>query len=289
MLISDILRSKRTTLSFEVFPPKGTEKSALDMIFGTIEKLSELKPDFISVTYKTYGRNQSRAIKISEFIHKNALVPLAHLTAVGYGKEDIPGILDDFYFAGIRNILALRGDVDKDIANRRSLWKDFKYARDLIEFINSDGRFCIGAATYPEGHVECKDVDKTVEYLKQKADAGAEFFITQLFFDNRVYYRFLDKVMNAGIDKPIIPGIMPVLRAKQIEKMVALSGATVPNELRKLLDEFAEDDDGMRKAGIEYAVEQIDDLLSNGVKGIHLYTMNKAESAIEIIKRVGLR
>ncbi|MCD6238484.1 MAG: methylenetetrahydrofolate reductase [Thermotogae bacterium] len=288
-LITDILHERRTILSFEVFPPKKADDSDLNVIFNTIKKLSRLKPDFISVTYKTRGRNKKRAIDISEFIRKNGIIPLSHLTAVGYSKDDVLKILDEFYQVGVRNILALRGDIDKGISYGKGTWKDFKYAKDLIEFIKSDGRFCIGAATYPEGHVECKDVDKTIDHLGQKSYAGVDFFITQLFFDNQVYYRFLNKAMRAGINKPIIPGIMPVLRAGQIKKMVRLSGASVPNELNKLLDRYGEDTGSMRKAGIEYAARQIDDLLSNGVKGIHLYTMNKARSVMEIVKQVSLR
>ena len=288
-LITDILHERRPILSFEVFPPKKADDSDLNVIFNTIKKLSRLKPDFISVTYKTRGRNKKRAIDISEFIRKNGIIPLSHLTAVGYSKDDVLKILDEFYQVGVRNILALRGDIDKSISYGKGTWKDFKYAKDLIEFIKSDGRFCIGAATYPEGHVECKDVDKTIDHLGQKSYAGVDFFITQLFFDNQVYYRFLNKAMRAGINKPIIPGIMPVLRAGQIKKMVRLSGASVPNELNKLLDRYGEDTGSMRKAGIEYAARQIDDLLSNGVKGIHLYTMNKARSVMEIVKQVSLR
>lgn len=288
-LITNILHERKTTLSFEVFPPKKTDDSNLNTIFNTIKKLSGLKPDFISVTYKTRGRNKERAIGISEFICKNGIIPLSHLTAVGYSKDDVLNILDELHQAGVRNILALRGDIDKGISYGKGAWKDFKYAKDLIEFIKSDGRFCIGAATYPEGHVECKDVDKTIDHLGQKSYAGADFFITQLFFNNQVYYRFLDKAMKARINKPIIPGIMPVLRAGQIKKIIHLSGASVPNELNKLLDRYGEDIDSMRKAGIEYAVRQIDDLLSNEVKSIHLYTMNKARSVIEIVKQVSLR
>ncbi|AZR72688.1 methylenetetrahydrofolate reductase [NAD(P)H] [Anoxybacter fermentans] len=288
--IIDVIHKKGITLSFEVFPPKKSQDRDLSIIFGTIEKLVDLKPDFISVTYGAGGGNKSRASEISQFIQTTTnSIALAHLTCVGYLKKDIKEILDKFYSIGVRNILALRGDIPAGVTFPHDAWQDFQYAKDLIQLIKEDGRFCIGAAAYPEGHVQCKDLKKTIKHMKAKIEAGADFFITQLFFENELFYKFMDMVESAGITAPVIPGIMPVLRAKQIKRIVELTGASIPVKLNRLLEKYENKPEEMEKAGIEYALAQVEDLIETGVKGIHLYTMNKARQACEIVKKAGLR
>jgi len=281
--INEIIKNKKDfTISFEVFPPQKSKDENLELIFDTIKKLKTQNPDFISVTFGTGGKNKNRAVKIAEFIEKQKIVALSHLTCLGYKKTEVKNILDELNDKGVSNILALRGDIpNNDIKLIEE--SEFKYSKDLIKQIKSDNRFCIGAAVYPEGHTECKNLNSNVEFTRQKINEGADFFISQLFFDNKSLYKFQELLAKQNLEPIILPGIMPVLRANQINRIIDLTGTVVPNSLRNILDKYSDNDLDMEKAGIEFAVNQINDLMKNGVKGIHLYTMNKAEQSIKIL------
>jgi len=287
--INELLTGKSDCLSFEVYPPKKNVKTEMDIINRTIGKLTHLNPDFISVTFGAGGSNKGKAVEISEMVQNNGTTPLAHLTSVGYTKNDIGIILDNMYSKGIKNILALRGDIPQEVEFPNGAWTDFEFAKNLISYIKSDGRFCIGAAAYPEGHKDCKDVEISVNHLREKVEAGADFFITQLFFENDNYYKFIDMVEKLGMNMPIIPAILPVLKANQVNRIVELSGASIPPELASLLEKYKDDDVSMKAAGKEFAAKQIENLRSQGIKYIHLYTMNKYKSVAEIVKMCGLR
>jgi methylenetetrahydrofolate reductase (NADPH) len=294
--INEIFESKSDSVSFEVYPPKKGQKKQFEIIKNTINKLTDLNPDFISVTYGPGGTNKGKAVEISEYIENkydteiyNGTIALAHLTAVGYTREDIDGILDKLNQKGVRNILALRGDIPENVTFPHGAWCDFEFAKDLISVIKQDGRFCIGAAAYPEGHPDCKDVRISIDHLKTKVESGADFFITQIFFDNEVYYRFLDLVGESGMHMPIVPGIMPVLRAKQIKKIISLSQASIPDELNLKIEEYWEKPKEMEQFGIEFAIKQIEDLKKHGIKRFHIYTMNRWEQIEKIVKLSGLK
>jgi methylenetetrahydrofolate reductase (NADPH) len=286
--ISALLK-ERTTLSFEVFPPKPSDDADLSAIFSSIDALASAKPDFISVTYAAAGRNRARAVDIARFIKARDLVPLSHFTAVGYTRSDAEEVLALFRTEGIENILALRGDVPPGLEFPHSPWIDFHYARDLVAFLAADPGFCVGAACYPEGHPECRDEGLNVAYLREKAALGTNYFITQLFFDNDAFLRFRDRVRGSGIAVPIIAGIMPVYRASQIERILSLSGCSVPPDFRSILERYAGDPEGMERAGSDFAVAQIRNLVENGVDGVHLYTMNKSRQALAVAAESGLR
>lgn len=285
MKIIDILKERRT-LSFEIFPPHTKDDATLKGIFSTVAQLLQVRPDFISVTYASIGRNRERALEIADFISMANVPSMSHFTAVGYLKEDVDAMLSDLTERGIQNVLALRGDIPQGLEFPHAPWKDFRYALDLISYIRSKSSVCIGAACYPEGHPECRDMQKNLDYLKMKEDAGADFFITQLFFDNNAYFDFIEKARAAGIKNPIIPGIMPVLKAKQLERIIALSGTSIPNDLLELTEKYKLDDAGMLLAGSERCTKQLDDLLVRGAPGIHFYTMNKPKESIAILDKL---
>lgn len=287
MRIRDILASKRT-VSFEVFPPKPDDDADLKGIFSTIAQLAFARPDFISVTYSPSGRNRDRALGIADFIGKAGMTPMSHFTSVGYAKADVDAMLADLSKLGVENVLALRGDLPPGAAPSDSTWRDFRYASDLLAYISSVSGMCLAAAAYPHGHQDDRDVDRGVEVMKEKARAGASFFITQLFFDNDAYFSLVDKARAAGITQPIIPGIMPVIRAKQMGRIKDISGCTVPEELRDSLERYSGDDAAMEKAGVDFASRQIRSLWEKGAPGIHLYTMNRPTVSVSILKAVGL-
>lgn len=270
MKISSLYEKKKTVFSLEVFPPKKT--SSVEAIYDTLDGLRDVHPDFISVTYGAGGNTaDSKTRSIAEIIKKKyGIESMAHLTCVSTSFSDAGIILDDFAEHGIENILALRGDFSPECPPKN----DFKYASDLAAFIKQRGGFDIGGACYPETHSEAESADKDIENLKIKIDSGASFLISQLFFNNRHFYTFTEKLIKAGINVPVSAGIMPVMNKKQIERMVTMCGASIPNNLAKLMSKYADDEESLKSAGIEYAVRQIEDLVSNGVRGIHLYTMN---------------
>ncbi len=271
-----------TVFSFEIFPPKKT--SPIETVYNTLEKLGDLNPDFISVTYGAAGStNKVSTCEIASAIkNKYGVVPAAHLPCINYTKEEILQILDEFKASGIENILALRGDINPDIPPK----KDFKYASELIEFIKANGDFDIAGACYPEGHIECDNIIDDIHNLKRKVDAGAEHLISQLFFDNGCFYSFLEKIRIAGINVPVEAGIMPVVNKNQIERMVSLCGASLPSKFTKMMQKYEHSPEAIRDAGIAYAIDQIVDLVSNGVDGIHIYTMNNPYVARRISEAV---
>ncbi len=270
MYISDLFKKDRTIFSFEVFPPKKT--SSIETIYETLEGLSDLKPDFISVTYGAGGnRADSKTCQIaSDIQEKYGILSAAPLTCVYNTKEDIDYILKELEEHGIRNILALRGDINPDFPVK----KDFKYASELVSYIKSRGNFHVSGACYPEGHGEADSLIDDIKNLKKKVEAGAEHLMSQLFFDNTQFYDFLEKARIAGIEVPIEAGIMPVVNKSQIERMVSMCGASLPVKFSKMMQKYEHQPEALRDAGIAYAIDQIVDLISNGVDGIHLYTMN---------------
>lgn len=282
MKLKSLFEEKKTVFSFEIFPPKKT--SSIQTIYDTLDALSGLSPDFISVTYGAGGNPADHStVQIASIIkHKYNIEPLAHLTCVNSTHEHIGLILDDLRQNGIENILALRGDINPDVPPQT----DYRYACDLIRELNTCGEFDLAAACYPEGHPECPNMEDDILHLKQKVDAGATHLISQLFFDNNDFYNFLYRVREAGIMVPIEAGIMPVTNRKQIERMVSLCGASLPKKFVKIMHRYGDDPAAMQDAGIAYAVEQIVDLLSNGVQKIHLYTMNNPLIAHRISQSV---
>lgn len=282
MKIQNLFGKGKTVFSFEVFPPK--KDSPIESVYGKLEEICALNPDFISVTYGAGGSGaHSRTCEIASKIKRDFKVEsVAHLTCVNNTKQTIDETLDDFKAHGIENILALRGDYAEGMEPQR----DFKYASDLCAYIRSKGDFDVSGACYPEGHMEAADEVEDVLNLKKKVDAGAEHLISQLFFDNDLFYRFMERTRIAGINVPIEAGIMPVTNKKQIERMVMLCGASLPPKLTKLMQKYESKPEALRDAGIAYAVEQIAELISNGVDGIHLYTMNNPYIAEKITRAV---
>jgi methylenetetrahydrofolate reductase (NADPH) len=282
MFIRDIFSKKNPVISFEVFPPK--REFPIDVVYDTVEELRDLDPDFISVTYGAGGSSKDRTIEIaSEIKNKYGIETLAHLTCYTSTRGETEFILKELKRNNVDNVLALRGDPPIGGLNGKS---DYKYAKDLVSHIKAFDDFSIGVAAYPEGHIECDSLDKDIEYLKEKMCCGADFMITQLFFDNEKLYMYMDRLAKKGIDAPIMAGIMPVLNKNQIQKMVSLSGASLPRKFIRILEKYEHKPKALREAGIAYATEQIIDLLSWGVDGIHLYTMNKPKVASEIMKNL---
>ncbi len=281
-------RSKQPVLSLEIFPPR--PDYPLETVFTTIEKLIRLHPGFISVTYGAGGKTRDRTVEIAARIKKNHKIEsLAHLTCVRHTRQEISDILDCLQEEGIQNIMALRGDYPEDDPDFDISKQEYRYAFELINDARNKADFGIAAAAHPEGHPECRKLSEDLVNLKHKVDCGVDFLITQLFFDNRIYYDFVDRAMAKGIECPIIPGIMPVLNAKQIKRIIYLCGASIPSKLLSLVDRYEYKPEDMEKAGIEYASRQIADLLSEHVPGIHLYTMNKADQITEIVNNVGIK
>ncbi|KUG03040.1 5,10-methylenetetrahydrofolate reductase [hydrocarbon metagenome] len=279
--------SEKPVLSLEIFPPHTSYP--VESLFETVEELRDLEPDFISVTYGAGGSTRDRTVEIASSIKSDfGIETLAHLTCMAHSKQEVDHILETLWDRGIRNIMALRGDPPADLENLDLLKREYHYARELIEEARKKADFGIAAAAYPEGHPECQKLSDDIIHLKQKVDAGVDVLISQLFFDNRKFYDFIDRSLQIGINCPIVPGIMPVLNAKQIQRMITLSGASVPSDLLKLLDRYDDRPEEMEKAGIEYASRQVEDLLTNRVAGIHMYTMNKSKQIKEIVKNAGL-
>lgn len=286
MKISDIYKNKKTVISLEVFPPK--LDSPVETVYETLERLRGLSPDFISVTYGAGGKAKDRTVEIASKIKRDyGVESMAHFTCISSTKEEVTGGLEAMKEAGIENILALRGDLpeDPDFVFPNPL--QYPYAQGLIEQIKADGSFSIGAACYPEGHIDSPGPETDLEYLKQKVDCGADFLISQLFFDNELFYDFMDRAAKKGVAAPVSAGIMPVLNKNQILRMTKLSGCSVPAKLQRLLERYGEEPEALKEAGEAYAVEQIIDLIAWGVRGIHLYTMNKPDTAKRILDSMG--
>ena len=284
----DAILSKGGSLSFEVFPPKPEMDSDLSGIRSTLSDLTVAEPDFVSVTYGAGGNNRPRALDIAEIITGFGMTPLSHLTAVGYTRDDAGRVLESLGRLGVRNILALRGDAPLGADERGDHWKDFSKASDLAEYVASRDGFCVGGAAYPEGHPQSVSAETDIDFMKEKIDAGVSFFITQLFFDNQSFIGFMDNLRAAGVNVPVIAGIMPIFQARQIKRIVEISGARVPKGLADLLDRYADDNDSMAEAGADYAANQIKSLWNHGVSGIHVYTMNKSARVLDILERCGM-
>ena len=282
MKIIDLLNSKKLSLSFEVFPPK-TETS-FESVKEATEEIAKLNPSFMSVTYGAGGGTSKYTLEIAKNIKSMYGVPtLAHLTCVSSTKETVKERICDIKSAGIQNVMALRGDIPKDLQDAdRSKW-DYQYAIDLIRELKvADQDFCIGCACYPEIHPESESQAEDIRHLKEKVDAGCDFITTQMFFDNNLLYNFLYKIREAGITVPVIPGIMPITNANQVERAIALSGSFMPQRFKSLVDKFGHNPAAMKQAGIAYATDQIIDLYANGLTNVHVYSMNKPDVAEKI-------
>ena len=280
MRIGTLLRDGRIHLSCEIFPPKKFEGIA--QAEKVAAEIAALRPDFMSVTYGAAGSTPGHTLRVAEAVKKSGVEPLCHLTCLQSTREHVTQVLRDMQLSGIENVLALRGDPPKDGAAAH----DFAYAAELIEFIHAQGDFCVGAACYPEGHPESGGRLKDIEYLKRKADAGVDFLTTQMFFDNGILYNFLFRMLRAGIDVPVCAGVMPICDARQVDRVVKLSGSIMPPRFAAIADRFAHDPTAMAQAGIAFATEQIVDLIANGVNNIHLYTMNRPWIARAIMENL---
>ena len=283
MKIIDILNRKNMSLSFEVFPPK--KESGFETVKETTEKIAASKPAYMSVTYGAGGGTSRFTLDIAKNIEESYGVPtLAHLTCVSSSRDTVREKIKEIHSLGIENIMALRGDLTPELeATDRSTW-DYRYAVELIRDIKESGYdFCIGAACYPEVHPESANQRDDIKHLKEKVDAGAEFLVTQMVFDNNLFFNFLYKIREAGIHVPVIPGIMPITNANQVERAIKLSGSFMPQRFKAIVDYFGADPDAMKQAGIAYATDQIIDLYANGITNVHVYSMNKPDVAQKIM------
>lgn len=283
MKIIDKLNEDRIHISFEVFPPK--TDAGFEKVKDATDKIAQLNPSYISVTYGAGGGTSKNTAKIASHIkHELGVESLAHLTCASSTKEEVRQVIENLKQLEIENILALRGDI---IPGMTFPSEDrFHYAYELVEEIKKHGDFCIGAACYPEGHVENEHKEDDIKYLKQKVDSGVDFLTTQMFFDNDIHYNFLYRIREAGITVPVLPGIMPITTAAQMKRSQELSGTVFPRRFLALLDRFGDYPDAMKQAGIAYATDQIIDLLANGVNNIHVYSMNKPEVAAKIMENL---
>ncbi len=282
MKIIDLLKRDTLSLSFEVFPPK--TESAFDSVKHATEEIAKLRPSFMSVTYGAGGGTSRYTLNIAKNIKEAYGTPtLAHLTCVSSTRETVREKIEQIREAGIENVMALRGDIPAELKDAdRSRW-DFRHAIDLIyELKNVNEDFCLGGACYPEIHPESENQKQDLFYLKEKVDAGCDFLTTQMFFDNNLLYNFLYKIREVGITVPIVPGIMPITNANQVARAISLSGSFMPQRFKSLVDKFGADPDAMKQAGIAYATDQIIDLFANGIKNVHVYSMNKPDVAEKI-------
>jgi len=281
--IDRILGKGQPLLSFEFFPPKKLESEHI--LHETVEVLSRFHPDFVSVTYGAGGSTRDNTLRWTlDIKEKYGLDVMMHLTCIASSRGDIKGIAATLKEYGVGNILALRGDPPQDLP-AGMIKEDFHFAFELVEYLRELNGFSIGVAGYPEGHLEAPSLEKDVEYLKQKVDAGAGFVITQLFFDNRYFFDFMDRVLAAGISVPIIPGIMPIVNLGQVQKFTRMCGATVPDPI--VLDMDGRGHEDMMKVGVDYAVRQCRQLLDSGVAGLHFYTLNHNQATERILEEVG--
>lgn len=283
MKISEIIKNNERTFSVEVFPPK--KKDGFETIKNAISEIAKMKPSFMSVTYGAGGGTSEFTQQIAKSIYeKHGVSSIAHLTCVSSSKDTVKQRISELYGLGIENILALRGDIPPEMMNCDSSRLYYTHALDLIDEIKKSGYdFCIGGACYPECHPESTSEKDDLFFIKEKAERGCEFFTTQMFFDNNLYYSFVEKLSKIGVNTPVIAGIMPLTAKKQVERSVELSGSYIPAEFLKLVEEYGDDAEKMKEIGTEFAIKQIRSLYENGVKNIHLYSMNKPETA-RIIK-----
>ena len=283
MKIIDILSKNNMSLSFEVFPPK--KESSFESVKNATEEIAACKPAFMSVTYGAGGGTSKYTLEIAKNISENYGVPtLAHLTCVSSSKATVRERIEDMKAAGIRNVMALRGDLTPELeATDPSTW-DYRHAVELVrELKESDADFCIGAACYPEVHPDSPNQKEDILHLKEKVEAGADFLTTQMVFDNNLFFNFLYKLREAGVTVPVLPGIMPITNANQVDRAIKLSGSFMPQRFKSLVDYFGSDPEAMKQAGIVYATDQIIDLYANGITNVHVYSMNKPDVAKAIL------
>ncbi len=279
--IKDILEKTRP-VSFEFFPPR--QADGIPAVLETLDELKVYCPDFVSVTYGAGGSTRAFTEEITFEAKRTAGVEvMAHLTCVGQTKEEIHGVLERLEAKGVENIIALRGDPPRGSTEFVPVEGGFQHATDLLEHVKSNFKFGVAAACYPEGHTESVDLGSDLKYVKMKVENGADFLVTQLFYDNRHYYDFVERARAGGIDVPIIPGVLPVLNSAQVRRFTALSGSEIPPELDKLLDKYADNDDSARDMGVEYATAQVRDLWDVGVPGVHFYVLNRSYSVSRIL------
>jgi methylenetetrahydrofolate reductase (NADPH) len=286
MYIRDIFAKKKFTLSFEFFPPK--QDTDLDKLYETINELKELNPDYVSVTYGAGGSRRDKTVGLASHIKNEiGLETIAHLTCVNSTKEDIQGVISSLKENNIQNILCLRGDPPAGEENFTKTIGGFGYASELTEFVRKSGDWCIGVAGYPEGHIEASSFEADLANLKNKVSKGADFIVTQMFFVNDKFYRYLDELAKLGIDKPVIPGIFPILNYKSVKRSAELSGATIPEKLVAVLEKYQDDSQAVAEIGIEYAINQCEDLIKSGrIRGLHLYSMNKSYATKKIYEAI---
>jgi methylenetetrahydrofolate reductase (NADPH) len=282
MKIKELFKQKQPTISFEVFPPN--KIYTLEKVYEVIDELSLLKPDFMSVTYGAGGSTRKNTVDIASKIKNiNNIEALAHLTCIGATKKEIDEILKDLNKNNIENIMALRGDIPQECENKIG---EFSHANDLIKYIKEYGDFSIGGAFYPEGHQETNDLLDLFN-LKTKVDSGTDFLISQIFFENEKFYEFKEKLGKLNIKTPLIAGVMPITNGKQIRRITSMCGCSIPEKLKKILDRYEDNPIAMREAGIAYAMEQIIELISDDIAGIHIYTMNRVEASKKIMENIG--
>jgi methylenetetrahydrofolate reductase (NADPH) len=285
MRIVDKLKGKSPAISFEFFPPKGPE--GVESLFATVAELSPFEPTYVSVTYGAGGSTRQRTVDLVGRIQRDVGIDaMAHLTCVGATQSELSGVLDQLEAAGVSNVIALRGDPPKGSTSFVTPPGGFGHASELAAFVKRRGTFCVAGACYPEKHPESPSLDADLAMLKRKVDAGAEFLITQLFFDNADYFRFVEKARAIGIDVPIIAGIMPITNVSQAKRFTAMCGARVPDALMQKLEPVAEDADAVAEIGVQHALAQCRELLEKGVPGVHFYTLNRSRATVEILRRL---
>ncbi|MBQ1258526.1 MAG: methylenetetrahydrofolate reductase [Clostridia bacterium] len=277
MKIIDIIKGERPCLSFEVFPPKTSDKYA--SVSHAVSEIAKLNPGYMSVTYGAGGGTSDYTAKIAAELLSYGVTPLAHLSCVSSTREKLSAQIEKLKSLGIENILALRGDIP-DGMDKENL--EYRYAYELIDELKMHGDFCIGGACYPEGHPESVSVGKDIEYLKTKVDSGCQFLTTQMFFDNNILYNFLYRLLRTGVDVPVVAGIMPVTNASQVKRICSISGNTLPQKFLRIVERYGDNPAAMKQAGIAYAAEQIIDLYANGINAVHVYSMNNADVAFKI-------
>lgn len=278
MKITELLKSDKPCISCELFPPKAG--SELQNALKIVDEIAVIKPHFMSVTYGAGGTSAGQTLAIAQAVEEHNIPALAHLTCIDATEAKIDDMLCNFRKAGVQNVLALRGDAVT------SGVRDFAHASDLMRKISASGDFCIGGACYPEGHPEAGSLDNDIENTKKKIDAGCEFLVSQMCFDNNIMYNYMYRLLRNGINVPVVAGIMPVTNAKQINRICELSGTKLPPHYRAIVERFADDPQALMQAGIAYALGQIIDLIANGFKNIHVYTMNKPEIIRGIMKNL---
>lgn len=284
-MINDLLNRTKTSLSLEVSPPKTEEE--FQAVFGKLDTLASLQPDFISCTYGAGGSRAGKTVEIVSYIqNKLHIDAIAHMTCVGFKQDDLKKNCEALVKEGVQYVMALRGDRPQAMTDEQFNGREFFYASDMVRYLKANTSLQIAGACYPEKHYEAESFEIDLSHLKEKVDAGAGFLITQMFFDNNIFYRFMEQIRGIGITVPVCAGIMPITSAKQLGTSVTLSGSSIPKELSDMIAKHGEDKEDMRKAGIDYAVRQIQDLKAHGVEGIHIYTMNRPKTTAEIVAQI---